>query len=264
MKRILITGKNSYVGTSVENWLNKSEGAYQINSIDMHGDQWKSHDFSQYDVVFHVAGIAHVSSNPSKDEAELYYRVNRDLAIETAKKAKAEGVSQFIFMSSIIVYGDVKETNGKITKDTIPNPKNAYGDSKLQAEQGLKPLQSKDFNIAILRPPMIYGPNSKGNYQKLVKFARISPIFPNYPNKRSMLHIDNLSEFIKQLIDNNQNGLFFPQNKEYVCTSQMVKDLAYEQGKKIYLTKIFNPLISGLKNVNVINKVFGDLYYDGK
>lgn len=262
MKRILITGKNSYIGTSVENWLNKNENKYEISTIDMHGASWKRHDFSQYDVVFHVAGIAHVSSNPSKDEEALYYKVNRDLAIDTAKKAKKDGVSQFIFMSSIIVYGDVKETNGRITKDTIPNPKNAYGDSKLQAEKGLQELQSEVFNVAILRPPMIYGPNSKGNYQKLVKFAKISPIFPNYPNKRSMLFIDNLSEYIKQLIDKNDYGLFFPQNEEYVCTSQMVKEIANANGKKIYLIRTFNPIITLSRNLNIISKVFGSLFYE--
>ena len=259
MRRILITGENSYIGTKFKGYMSQWPEDYEVTEISVRGNEWKEHDFSRYDVVFHVAGIAHVPTRSTNDD--LYYKVNRDLAIEVAKKSKKDGIKQFIFMSSIIVYGDMRETNGKITRDTIPNPKNAYGDSKLQAEKGIKELEDDQFTIAILRPPMIYGPDSKGNYQKLVKFAKISPIFPDYPNKRSMLHIDNLLEFLKQIIDNQKHGLFFPQNKEYVCTSQMVKEIAESHGKNIKLVKIFNPFISLLKNVNLINKVFGSLYY---
>lgn len=264
MKKILITGKNSYIGNSFEKWLAKYPNDYSVEQLDMHGDKWKEYNFSQYDVVFHVAGIAHVSSNPSKDEEALYYRVNTDLAIETAKKAKSEGVSQFIFMSSIIVYGDVKETKGRITKDTVPKPKNAYGDSKLQAEKGLNKLRDENFKVVILRPPMIYGPGSKGNFPKLVKFAKITPIFPNIKNKRSMLYIENLCSFIQMTIDEKKDGTFFPQNKEYVCTSEMVKEISEQSGKKLWLTKIFNPLVYLFKPTVLYSKVFGDLYYDMK
>ena len=104
MKKVLITGKDSYIGISLEQWLMKEPDNYQVDTVDMKDESWKEKDFSEYDTVFHVAGIAHVSSDPKMEE--LYYKVNRDLTIETAKKAKAEGVKQFIFMSSIIVYGD--------------------------------------------------------------------------------------------------------------------------------------------------------------
>src|SRR5699024_9295461 len=171
---------------------------------------------------------------------DLYYRVNRDLTIELAEKAKKENVAQFIFLSSIIVYGENIDNDGVINKDTIPKPSNFYGNSKLQAEEGITPLQDDTFNVAIIRPPMIYGKGSKGNYPKLAKLARISPIFPNIENKRSMLHIDNLSEFLKLMIDNEESGLFFPQNKEYVQTSHLVKTIAEVYGKKIWLVKLFN------------------------
>ena len=262
MIKILITGANSYIGTSLEKWLARYSDKYIVETIDMIGDSWKEKAFSGFDVVFHVAGIAHVSSAPKKKE--LYYRVNRDLTIETAKKAKKAGVKQFIFMSSIIIYGESgKIGQGKvIDRDTIPEPKDFYGDSKLQAEKGLKALET-DFKIVILRPPMIYGKGSKGNYPKLAKAARILPIFPEIENERSMLHIDNLCEFIKLMIDNEESGLFFPQNKEYVKTSEMVKLIAEMYGKKIRLVKNFNSVLKlmGLK-VGLINKVFGNLVYE--
>lgn len=219
--------------------------------------------FSNYDVILHVAGIAHVDAK-SNQEA-LYYKVNRDLTIELAKKAKLDGVRQFIFMSSMIVFGESnsKLPNVIVTKQTMPNPSGFYGDSKLQAEMGITSLQDESFNVVIIRPPMIYGKGSKGNFPKLVQLAKKTPIFPNIDNKRSMLYIDNLSEFIKLMIHNDEFGAFHPQNKEYVNTSEMVYKIASVYGKKIALTKLFNPLISSIGNkVNTVNKVFGTFTYE--
>ncbi|WP_130860464.1 NAD-dependent epimerase/dehydratase family protein [Gracilibacillus phocaeensis] len=258
MKRVLITGQNSYVGNSFAEWVKDDEN-FDITKISLRDDSWEGMDFSQFDVVLHVAGIAHVSTDTKQEE--LYYRVNRDLTIGVAEKAKQDGISQFVFMSSIIVYGD-KIEGGVITRGTVPNPANFYGKSKLEAEKGILPLQNDPFNIAIVRPPMIYGKNSKGNYPKLAKLAKISPVFPDIENKRSMLHIDNLSEFIKLLINNDDRGLFFPQNEEYVKTSEMVRLIGEVHGKRIRLTKAGNlPLNYLVNKVNIINKVFGDLFY---
>ena len=167
MKRVLITGANSYVGTSVEKWLMKEPNNYYVETLDMQDPNWVNFDFTKFDVVFHVAGIAHVSKKKSMED--LYYKVNRDLTIQTAEIAKSSGVKQFIFMSSMIVYNS-KES--QICSNTKPNPDNYYGLSKLQAEECLEKLQINDFKIAIVRPPMIYGPNSKGNFPKLVSLAK--------------------------------------------------------------------------------------------
>lgn len=260
MKKILITGKNSYIGLSLEKWLLKEPTRYEVDTVGTRDNIWKQKDFSKYDVVFHAAGIAHVSSNPKMEE--LYYKVNRDLTIEIAKKAKKETVKQFIFMSSIIVYGNSSSEKRIISKSTKPTPSNFYGDSKLQAEEGIKKLESNNFKVVILRPPMIYGENSKGNYPKLAKLAKRTPVFPNIDNERSMLHIDNLCEFLKIIINEEETGLFFPQNKEYVKTSELVKVIAEVHGKKIWLTRLFNPTINLMRNLNVINKVFGNIVYE--
>jgi UDP-glucose 4-epimerase len=260
MKRVLITGKNSYIGTSLENWLEKEPSKYIVDTVDMKDGSWKEKDFSQYDVVFHVAGIAHVSSDPKMED--LYYKVNRGLAIEAAEKAKAEGLKQFILMSSIIVYGDSSSNKRIIDRNTVPTPSNFYGNSKLQAEEGIKHLESNDFKIVVLRPPMIYGKGSKGNYPRLANIAKKAPFFPEFGNERSMLHIDNLCEFIKVMIDYEETGLFFPQNKEYVKTSDMVKTIAEVHGKKIWMTMLFNPVIRLMFGVGVVNKVFGNLVYE--
>ncbi|WP_415065001.1 NAD-dependent epimerase/dehydratase family protein [Lacrimispora sp.] len=260
MKKVLITGKDSYIGNSLENWLMKKPDTYKIDTVDMKGDFWRKKDFSQYDVIFHVAGIAHISSEPKMED--LYYRVNRDLVIDTAKKAKREGVKQFIFMSSIIVYGDGSNCKRVIDRNTVPVPSNFYGNSKLQAEEGIKSLEDESFKIVVIRPPMIYGKNSKGNYPRLAKLARKIPIFPDIDNERSMLHIDNLCEFIKIMIDNEESGIFFPQNKEYVRTSEMVRIIAEVHGKKIKLFKGMNWAVKMAFRIRVVNKIFGNLVYD--
>ncbi|EPD52352.1 hypothetical protein HMPREF1210_01705 [Paenisporosarcina sp. HGH0030] len=261
MKKILITGANSYIGHSLGKWLENYPDKYFIESISQRSDSWKKKVFSDYDVVFHVTGIAHVSSDSKKED--LYYKVNRDLTIETAQKAKNEGVKQFIFMSSIIVYGDNSNVERVIDKNTVPKPSDFYGNSKFQAEEGIRPLESDNFKVVVLRPPMIYGKGSKGNYPKLAKVARKLPIFPDIDNRRSMLHIDNLCEFIRFLMENEETGLFLPQNNEYVKTSEMVKIIAEAHGKKIRLTKIFNGIFSLMDGkIGVINKVFGNLVYE--
>ena len=260
MKRILITGANSYIGTSLEKWLEKYPDKYFVDTVSTRNYVWKQKNFSEFDSVFHVAGIAHVSSSPKMES--IYYKANRDLVVEVANKAKLDGVKQFIFMSSIIVYGDSGSVKGVIDENTVPKPSNFYGNSKLQAEKGIVSLESNDFKIVILRPPMIYGKGSKGNYPKLSVAAQKLPIFPDIDNERSMLHIDNLCEFIKLMIDNEESGLFFPQNTEFVKTSEMVKLIAESHGKKIRLTKVFNPLLRLMYGINVVNKVFGNLVYE--
>lgn len=265
MKQILITGAGSYIGISLENWLLNSPEKYELTTIDMKDPQWKNEDFSKYDVVFHVAGIAHSDTgNANEETKKLYYKVNTDLTVEVAQKAKDSGVKQFIYMSSMIVYGESGGIGEKkvITRDTVPTPANFYGDSKLQAEKGIQKLEDDNFRIVILRPPMIYGKGSKGNYPILAKMARKLPIFPDINNERSMLYIGNLCEFIRLIINNQDNGIFFPQNERYVKTSEMVRQVASAYNKKLMLTKIFNPFIRILgKKSQIVNKAFGNLSY---
>lgn len=261
MKRILITGKKSYIGLSIKKWLEQWPEKYIVDTVGTRNKEWEQLNFSIYDTVIHVAGIAH--QDTKRDQKSIYYKVNRDLTIDIAIKAKKEGVSQFIFMSSMIVYGESSKINEEkiINRETVPHPLNFYGDSKLQAEKGILPLTSDQFHVVILRPPMVYGENSKGNYQTLSKFSNKFFVFPNISNKRSMIYIEHLAYFVQLMLDNDEAGIFFPQNEEYVKTAEMVRLIAKTQGRTIYLTKIFNPIIKLFANSNLIKKVFGNLCY---
>ena len=273
MRKILITGAGSFIGTSFENYIKNhaNHDAYEISVMDtltgklVGGESEETRNFDGYDTVFHVAGIAHADVGKVTEEGkELYRKVNTELAIETAKKAKAAGVKQFIFMSSAIVYG-ASSPIGKekiITKDTKPEPENFYGESKLNAETGLLELSTGDFKVVILRPPMIYGPGCKGNYNSLRKFALKLPIFPKVKNERSMLYIDNLCEFVRLMIDNEESGIFHPANAETSNTSEMVKMIAEAHGKKKALMGGLTWLLKLLSHfTGLVNKAFGNLTY---
>ncbi len=267
MKKILITGANSYIGVTFENYIkNRYADGYLIDTVDMIDGSWREKDFSGYDAVYHVAGIAHADTGKVTEERKaFYYKINTELTIETAKKAKADGVKQFIFMSSAIVYGESAPIGKSkhIDINTIPSPANFYGNSKLQAEKGILPLQDEGFNVVVLRPPMVYGKNSKGNYPVLSKLARKLPFFPKVKNERSMLYVENLCEFVRLMIENDERGIFFPQNGEYSNTSELVKMIASAHGKKMRIVKGFGWMLKILSHVTgLVNKAFGSMSYD--
>lgn len=265
MTRVLITGVGSYVGESVRNYiLMTAPRQFEIDAVDTMNDAWKQADFTLYDVVFHVAGIAHVNADPKMEP--LYYKVNRDLTIEVAKHAKAAGVKQFVFMSSQIVFHESQSLKTEVlTADTKENPNGFYGDSKLQAEKGLHELECDCFKVCILRPPMIYGPNSKGNFPRLAKLATKVPVFPCWHNKRSMLYIDNLAEFVKQAVEWQLCGTFYPQNRELADTVEIIRYFAKAAGHKVWITKLLNPFVwLGSFILQPINKMFATYYYDPK
>lgn len=276
MKKILITGAGSYVGESVRRYILAKDSSYRIDAVDTMGDNWKKADYAKYDVVFHVAGIAHVNADPKMEP--LYYKVNCNLTIEVAKHAKAAGVRQFIFMSSQIVFHESQSLKAEVlTAETKPVPNGFYGNSKLQAENGLWNLVKNQkenstrsqggnqMKICILRPCMIYGPNAKGNFSRLAKLACKTPVFPEWHNKRSMLYIDNLAEFVKQAIERELEGTFYPQNRELADTVEIVRYFAKEAGHKIWIAKLLNPFVwMGSLVLQPINKMFATYYYNPK
>lgn len=253
--KVLIAGAGSYIGENVERYL-LFHGDYKVHTLDTIKLVPSLEQFKGYDVVLFVAGVAH--RKETKENAHLYFEVNRDLAVKTARTAKKAGVKQFIILSSMSVYG--MET-GYITKNTKTSPKSYYGRSKLAADKKIWELRDKNFRAAILRPPIVYGNGCQGNYQLLRKLALLTPVFPNTDNKRSMIYIGNLCSFVKDVIDQQREGIFFPQNSEYVNTSELAGRIALANGKKIRETKIFNPVIKFV-HARVIDKVFRSLTYE--
>lgn len=258
MKKILIAGANSYIGTSFEGYIKKNyPNEYTVDTVDTVSGKWREKSFRGYDGVFCVAGIAHIKE--TKENSRLYYEVNRDLVIELARKAKADGVRHFVFLSSMSVYG--KDT-GIITKETAPFPKSHYGRSKLEAEKVILPLADESFLVCVLRPPMVYGKDCKGNFQKIVKMVKRLPFFPNVKNERSMIYIDNLSCFVRLAFDRELSGVYFPQNREYMCTADMARYVASALKKRIFFDFLTGlAVLMLLPFYKTARKAFGSLVY---
>jgi len=258
MNRVLITGANSYIGTRFANY---AKDRFHIETIGTHNNEWKTHSFGNYDSILHVAGIAHVKE--TKANASLYHDINCALAVAIAQKTKEESVKHFLFLRSLYIYIYELKARQTIGQNTLPNPGTAYGTSKYQAELELQKLADSDFNICCIRPPMVYGPSCKGNFPSLVKLAKMLPIFPDFPNKRSMIFIDNLCEHLCRLIESESQGATLPHNSEYVTTTELVKEIRKAHGKKTLTVRFFNPLIRLLsRRINLFNKIFGCLYYE--
>lgn len=273
--KILITGQNSYIGGATERYLREfnlscEQECYQVQQLSQRGEAWKSYDFSGYDTVLHMTGIAHVDLDKvTEEQKKQYFRINCDLAVETALKAKKEGVRQFIYMSSVIVFGDsAKVGNTKhITADTPAQPSNFYGSSKLKAEQKLEKLSDTNFQVALVRSPLVFGDGSKGNFPTLRKLAEKMPIFPTVANQRSMIYVENLAEFLRLLADSGEGGIFYPQNSDYISTCGMVHAIASAAGRKIVPCAALNPIVHMAAHMpgkigKLVNKAFGSLTID--
>lgn len=257
IKRVLVAGIQSYIGNAFEQYTLRDENI-TVDFFDTLSDDWKTKDFSDYDVICDVAGIAHIKEK--KANRNLYYKINRDLAVEIARKAKSDGVKQFIYLSSMSVYG---LTEGEINKYTVPKPKDAYGKSKLEAEKLLWELNDEDFIVSIIRPPMVYGNACKGNYQKLRKFILRRGVFLKCDNVRSMLFIDNLSSVIRAIIYNAEPGIYFPQNINYMPILNLAREIAYVNGRNIHIINMTKTLMQTIIKKNyLLKKVFGTLMYE--
>ncbi len=257
MKRVLIVGAGSYIGRRLEVWLGRWPGRYQVGKVSLRQEGWRER-MAAWDAVVQLAGVVH----RREEEAgpALYYQVNRDMAGEAARLARAGGASQFIYMSSMSVYGRV---TGRIGRDTPLAPTTHYGRSKLAAEALLRGLEEPGFQVAVLRPPMVFGPGCGGNYPRLARAARRLPCFPRFAGERSMVYVDNLCEAIRLVIDQGGGGCYFPQDGAYYNVPQLMAWIAQAHGRKMALFPGLGWLAEPLsRRGGALGKVLGSLTYD--
>lgn len=258
MKKVLVVGANSYIGKKFKEYIDiNCTDEIIADMVSASDGSWEKADFSNYDVVVHLAAIVH--RKEKKKLESLYYKVNHRLAVNVAIKAKQSKVKQFIFMSTAAVYGSYVSY---ITKGTIPNPDTYYGKSKLKAEHDILKLCDINFSVSIIRPPMVYGEECPGNYGKLLKCAKFFFIMPNLHNKRSVINIEILNEILIEIITNKKEGVFHPQDKGYLDTCSLIIEKRSSYGKKTILISYFNGILRVLlKNSKKLNKLFGDFQY---
>ncbi|EKU45997.1 NAD-dependent epimerase/dehydratase family protein [Staphylococcus massiliensis] len=258
-KRILITGTKGYIGCALEKHF--KDLGHDVKRLDVKSPTYLAQSFKSFDVVIHTAAIVH---NNLKNASMLdYMNINYHLTRKIADKAKQDGVSQFIFFSTMNVFGLLGGVGYEtiITKTTPTNPQTAYGISKGYAEDYLRQIETNRFKVSIVRPPMVYGKDAPGNFAKLEKIARLGSLFPNIHNHRSVIHIDNLTRFVETLVYEQASGIFHPQDFSYMSTTETIHDIRMLKGKQLKTFPVSKGLFKMMNKVPMLKKVYGNLVY---
>lgn len=255
-KRVLIIGANSYIAKAL---LSHNDDGIVYDKVSASNGEWEHQSFIGYDAVIMLAAIVHKKEDETKKQ--LYHEVNYELPVKVAKKAKQSGVRYYIFVSTAAIYGS---SVTRVNKNTTPNPDTLYGKSKLEAEIELVKLQEgNQFKVGIIRPPMVYGEGCKGNYPRLERLAKYTPLFPAIHNKRSMIHIDTLCKYIRNMVIEETTNIVLPQDDFYTDTSLLVKQIRKNMGKRTILVPGTAWLIRLLmKRSRALSKMFGDWWYE--
>lgn len=253
MTKILITGANSFVGTNLRRFSQFKD----IDEISLHENKPEDIDFNKYQVIVHVAAIVHQSKKISESE---YFQVNCDLCLRTAESAKKAGITQFVFLSTLKVYGDLVNNSELRNENSRCIPDDAYGKSKYEAEIGLKNLEDPTFIVSIIRPPVVYGEGVIANMLSIVKIIELFPLLPLncINNRRNFIYIENLVGFIDRIIEKKASGVFIVKDEGVLSTTELVYYLSKSLGRKVTLFKL--PEIFGRIGVRIFPSVFGRLF----
>lgn len=260
--RVLIVGKNSYIGNHIDEWL--SAKGIDVIQLDVLTPEWKTFDYGSFDAIVHVAGIVH---RPDCQDWNLYKSVNCDMPIEIATMAKKQGVKTYVYFSTMGVYDAKKSLKGCVIDCNTPviNDSNSmYGRSKLMAEERLNELRDECFDIAIVRPPSVYGKDCKGGY--ITGFKSLASKLPFIPKayeeaKQSFIYIDNLSECVRLILENHLNGIFCPQDDEIPNANRLLEVICNGIGKKYRPSSFLGVLLRMFSFVPLVNKAYGGISY---
>ena len=204
-----------------------------VGSIDSLTD-WSS-VLAGADCVIHCAARAHVANEALKDPLLEYRKVNVDGTLNLAKQAALAGAKRFIYLSSIKVHGEQTLPDLPFTAEDKNAPKDAYGISKYEAEQGLFQISSETgLEVVIIRPPLVYGPGVKGNFYSMMRVVKKGFPLPlgAINNKRSLVALDNLVDLIITCIDHPAaaNQVFLAGDGEDLSTTELLRGVAKAAG----------------------------------
>ena len=228
---LLITGSSGYVGSS---FIKKYNSKYKIKTFSLLDNSIESINFNDIECIVHCAALVHQKKEIDYSD---YVKVNINYPVHLARLSKEKGVNHFIFMSTVAVYG---ENYDVLNEELICNPVTLYGKSKLHAELELLKLQSDDFHVSIIRPPMIYGFNAPGNIASLINLVKKTSLLPfgKVANKRSFIYIENLGHMLNEIIIQKQEGILLASDDEPISTTKLIKLIADNLEKKLYLINL--------------------------
>lgn len=230
---IIVTGASGFIGS---NFINNNTD-HHITCVDLHLNDINLFNFSGYDVILHCAALVHQMKGIAEHE---YFKVNSYLTFKTAQKAKAEGVHQFIFLSSVKVYGESTINESSWNEISECNPLDGYGRSKLDAERRILNLEDEKFKICIIRSPLVYGAGVKANMFNLVWLIDTLFMLPfgNINNKRSFVYIKNLISLINHIIKSGTSGIYLARDNESLSTTDLAIKICKALNKKCFLISI--------------------------
>lgn len=261
MTRILLIGTNSFVG---RNFIKASKHK-EVEEISLYRNKPEEIDFSPYDVVIHLVAIVHQSRKIDENE---YYKVNRDVCLQVAAQAKSAGVKQFIFLSTVKVYGEFVPGSEPWHEDSVCFPEDPYGKSKYQAELGLRQMEDAGFAVSIIRTPLVYGAGVRANMLNLIRLVDKFPILPlaNINNHRSFTSAENLAAFMDRIIEKNASGIFIAMDETPLSTTALVDLISRKLGKKVLLFKIPDVLVKlgSLLIPRIFDRLFGSFEIDNR
>lgn len=256
-EKLLLTGSSGFVGSR---WLKRSQLRTVARPVFLRRQSVESIDWTDVGTVVHLAGIAHRMGQPS---GPIYYEVNRDLSYALALAAKNNGVRQFVFVSTVKVFGDKVEF---IDETTVPEPADDYGRSKREAEQRLSELSDDRFGVSTVRPPLIYGPDVKGNLLRIMKLLNSGcPVpFKGIHNRRSMVHVDNLIALLDTIIQQKAIGTFHAGDDRPLSTSELVELIYGALGRSPRWFKLPSPFVGLLRRAvpSAAERLFGSYVLD--
>ena len=258
MKKILLTGSSGYLG---RNFIQEYSNQYEFEQFSLQESSLNTFSLQGIDTVLHCGALVHQKTVYAYEE---YYKVNTLYPFELAKKAKESGVKHFVFISSVAVYGDSYTV---VNEDTPAIPVTSYGKSKLEAEKKVQQLSDATFKVAIIRVPMVYGPNAPGNITALIKLIQKIPLLPfaKIQNRRSFIFIGNLFYYFDSIIQKEQEGVFLVADATPLSTTHLIELIADALKREIYLFKLpfFEKLLKKLRP-SLYKKLFSSLEIDNK
>lgn len=241
--KVGLTGYTGFIGSA---FLKKYSDTYNIRLINLRDPEFLS-QIAGLDTLVHCAGLAHQDNPPAK---EVYFEVNYGFTKTLVDECILRQVKQFIYLSTFHV---------NLEKPT------SYSESKVAAENYLNSVTSK-ISVSIIRPPMVYGAGCKGNFPKLVKLIKLSPVLPfKYTkNRRSIIYIENLTGFISYIINKKIAGSFTPQDERTVSVHDLARFISacFDQKKVLLAPPQF--FLSVLKTLapNICDRLYDDLFVD--
>ena len=262
--KVLLVGTTSFIAQRVGAWFLRKPVPAEVKYISVRDDSWKQFDLSGFDAVIYAAAIVH-----RKDDvmAESYDAVNAQLPFAFAQAAKAAGVKQFVFLSTMGVYGQGKRLPvGNIVDEHTPiKPLPGYGSSKFKGEQLVQSLEDQSFCVSIIRPANVYGKGCKGSY--IAGFAKITSALPVLPrafeeSKQGMLFVDNLAELCWLIVHSDCSGVYPAQDRTPVSAYDIMRTMANCICPKKKALRA--PVLKLFRWNRLVTKLFGGVSYSAE